>query len=343
MKKFISILALLSGIAHAGSDPSNLFKLGDGTASDKQIKFNTGASNQPAFKWNNSAGQLEFSNDGASFTALGGQSGMILRNLVTNYGAESDANNWTASGGTFVRTTTAADVATGTGSFSWDSNATSQTLDSSLVAIPEGMKGLPGFATCKVRCASGSCTHTMAVHDGTSNVGNPTNLLSSTTTFARTTVGFTFPTSGSLRIRYTSVASNEPTLLFDDCYIGLTDEIGPKVSMQTTTLGLTMYPACTSGPTCTIESQSKIQGKDWVLQVSFVSGGVYSLVYNVTWKSKPHCMCTAGEDTETTCQYRIATSTTTTGAFRTTNLSASASNSMTVVCTGEIEGYDEAP
>lgn len=54
-------------LVFAGTDPSNVFRLGNGsTSGNKRIIFDRG-SNNAEFRWNESLGKLQFSNDGAAF------------------------------------------------------------------------------------------------------------------------------------------------------------------------------------------------------------------------------------------------------------------------------------
>lgn len=146
-----------------------------------------------------------------------------MENLVTNPGAEKDTTlaDWAASGGTFqVWTST---VGRGNQSFYWDSNASGQTIRSASVTIPAGMQGRNGVVSCAIQCNSGTCTHTLGVYDGTSDVGPQNTITSSTTSFPRTSVNFVFPSSGSIQLQLKSVSSNEPLILFDDCVVGLAE------------------------------------------------------------------------------------------------------------------------
>lgn len=67
--KFLSFLFALS--AFAGNDPSNQFKLGDGTQTDKKIIFNQATTNQPQIKYDAGLSKLRFSHDGITFSDMG--------------------------------------------------------------------------------------------------------------------------------------------------------------------------------------------------------------------------------------------------------------------------------
>lgn len=143
---------------------------------------------------------------------------LAVRNILKNPGFELGKTYWTASGGTFAITTSGSNLLDGSNSATWDSSAASQTLSVTSITIPNGMKGLPGIGFCKIMTPSGTATHTIDVTDGT-------NTLSSTSIFSNTNpqrsyAYFIFPTSGSVVLRLSSVASNEPSVTIDDCYLG---------------------------------------------------------------------------------------------------------------------------
>lgn len=142
------------------------------------------------------------------------------RNLLKNAGFEPRIGKvfWTASGGTFSTTTTAANVGRGSQSATWDSNSASQTLCSSALAIPAGLYGRNGEVSANLQCSSGTCTHTISVYDGSSTIQSQT--ITSSTNYTRSTLNFIFPTSGNIQMCLTSVASDEPQLNIDDGYLG---------------------------------------------------------------------------------------------------------------------------
>lgn len=148
----------------------------------------------------------------------GGGSGF---NIIQPYnpGFEAGTDSWTSSGGTFTFTSTAANVAFGTQAGDWDSNASAQTLDSFAATIIPGLYSRQGEVSCFFKCASGSCTHTLTANDGTNDITTPTTITSNLT-YVPTRLNFTFPASGTLKLRIKSVASNEPQLFIDKCYLG---------------------------------------------------------------------------------------------------------------------------
>lgn len=142
------------------------------------------------------------------------------QNILQNPGFEG-TGDWTASGGATTAINTTA-VGTGSKGYDWDSNSASQTLSSDSVTIPNGLKGKNGVVSCAIKTVSGTATHTIQAYDGT-NILASTSITSDTGSFARTSLNFVFPTSGSAVLRLVSVASNEPEIYIDDCYMGLAE------------------------------------------------------------------------------------------------------------------------
>lgn len=142
----------------------------------------------------------------------------VYQNYLVNPGFENGSYGWTASGGA-TKTANSTAKAEGSYGYDWDSNSASQTLLQSVV-IPAGLYGRNGVAYCLFKAASGTATHTLTVDDGTNNLVTAVTIASSTSVFQRTAVNFIYPSSGSVRIKMTSVASNEPEIYVDSCYLG---------------------------------------------------------------------------------------------------------------------------
>jgi hypothetical protein len=138
------------------------------------------------------------------------------QNLMVNPGFEAGTSNWTASGGTFGTNTTAANVGKGKIAGSWDSSAASQTLTSSAFTLPAGMYSRNAVASCLIK-GSGA-THKLQAYDGTSVLAEAQ--ITSASTYTRSVVTFTMPSSGSIRLRLASVAADEPVIYVDDCMLG---------------------------------------------------------------------------------------------------------------------------
>lgn len=176
---------------------------------------------------------------------------LSMQNLVSNAGAEVNTKGWTASGGSFARSTTTPDR--GDGVFTWDSSGAAQTLMSASVAIPPGMYGRNGVVSCPIKCASGTCTHQLMTYDGTTEVG-ATTITSSTTIYAPTTVNIgPIPSSGNLRVRLKSVAADEPSIAIGECFLGQADGYNIASVVQPVFIA-SGYIAGTSGCTPTRSS-----------------------------------------------------------------------------------------
>ncbi|MCA9339688.1 MAG: hypothetical protein KDA17_02140 [Candidatus Saccharibacteria bacterium] len=136
------------------------------------------------------------------------------KNLLSNGGFEKNKYGWTASAGTFAITKSSPMV--GRAHATWDAAASADTLISS-ATIPTGMYGRNGVASCLVRTASGTATHTIQAYDGTNILSSVA--VTSSTTPTRASANFIFPSSGSIYLRIYANA-DEPSVAIDDCYLG---------------------------------------------------------------------------------------------------------------------------
>lgn len=168
------------------------------------------------------------------------------KNILTNPGFENGLSSWTASGGTFAVATSGTNLLTGKASVTWDSSSASQTLTSTAVAIPNGLKGKSGYAKCSILTPSGTATHTIQAYDGSSILASST--ITSNTSPVNSGVSFIFPSSGNIQLRLVSVASDEPSITLDDCYLGeatnilQTQEFSSMTSAGTITIGAITTP-----------------------------------------------------------------------------------------------------
>lgn len=141
---------------------------------------------------------------------------LMSSNIVVNPGFESGTAGWVASGGTF--TATSGSKGFGALGGSWDSSAAAQTLRSKQVTIPPGLQGKNAILSCAIKNAANDSTVTLGLYDGTAAFNAQTIVLSASQ-FVRTNVNFVAPSSGTLGVQLTSVASNESVILIDDCFI----------------------------------------------------------------------------------------------------------------------------
>lgn len=170
-------------------------------------------------------------------------------NVIQNNSWESDTSLWTASGGTYTRTTTAANIIPpGVGAASWDSNGASQTFTYSDVTVTsgDGLSGQNAVFSCAFKSASGTATHKIQIVDGSTTLAE-TSITSSTSQFVRTSINTIFPTSTTtLRARITSVASDEPTLYIDDCFLGRADNFNLLQVSQASLIGSAYFATTAS-------------------------------------------------------------------------------------------------
>jgi hypothetical protein len=168
---------------------------------------------------------------------------LMSSNIVNNPGFESGTAGWTASGGTFTADATAKGLG-GLGG-NWNSSAAAQTLRSKLMPIPNGFKGKNAVVSCAIKTVSGASTHKLQAFDGTNVVAEVPSTYS-TTSFARTTINFVAPSSGSIAVQLTSVAADEPAIYVDDCTISLADGFNLSQINQASLVGTLTYAAATN-------------------------------------------------------------------------------------------------
>lgn len=201
----------------------NIFRLGDGAASDKEIIFNEGSANPPGLRWNETDSKIQFSNDGTNYANLGSGSGSGAGvNLATENGDfESGTNNWTNTGATFTVTTTAANVAYGDASGSWDASAGSQLLTYDDVAVPNGMEGMLCHFSFVYK--GGDANIAARVIDG-SDVVLATQTLSAETSFKTVSkIPFVCPTDGTVAFELASSA-DAAIIYIDSVFFGLSSQ-----------------------------------------------------------------------------------------------------------------------
>jgi hypothetical protein len=168
-------------------------------------------------------------------------------NILSDGGFENGGTGWTASGGSYSPTTsTAANVERGSKAGDWDSSAAAQTLVSETIAIPAGMYGRNGVVSCAFKAASGTATHTLTANDGTNDLVTGQTIASSTSSYQRTSVNFIFPSSGNIKVKIASVASNEPEVFIDGCYLGLAEGFNLSQVSQARQVGRAVWAPAAS-------------------------------------------------------------------------------------------------
>jgi hypothetical protein len=174
-------------------------------------------------------------------------------NMLTNPGFEAGKAGWINFGaaGTYTTTSTSANRYEGAVSGSWDSDGSAQTFRSDLFST-HGRAGTNGVASCAFKAASGTATHTINVQDSL-GATLATASLGVGTTYQRVSVNFPFGSSTSVRIVVASVASNEPELFIDSCYLGAAQDFNLFQVSQASFIG-EGFIASTSGCTSTVTS-----------------------------------------------------------------------------------------
>jgi hypothetical protein len=247
---FLSFLS----VAHAGVDPSNKFKLGDGSAlTNKAVEFNKGAgSANPSIRMDAGTGKLQFSNDGSLFKDIGSGSGSGsgIQLLTLNPDFEGTITNWSASvGGTFALAASGGNLLFGIGSGVFNSTATGQTVTSEAVAIPNGLLSAAGVVSCWVKTSA--TDYKLQAVQGSTVLSE--SVINASTVPYKKAVPFVFPSSGTVALRLAS-QSNAGDLAVDNCFLGSSEGIQLT---QASLVGEAEFPATTN---CTWSTTSAALG-----------------------------------------------------------------------------------
>jgi hypothetical protein len=155
---------------------------------------------------------------GATLTAIPAAQ-IVPQNKLVNPGFENFTYGWTASGGA-TKTANSTAKGEGTYGYDWNSNGAAQTLLSTAYTIEPQLYGKNGLAYCGFKTPSGTATHTISVNDGSSDLVTAQTITTSSTQFVKMALNFIFPSSGSVKIKITSVNADEPEIYIDSCYLG---------------------------------------------------------------------------------------------------------------------------
>lgn len=147
-------------------------------------------------------------------------------NLIADAGAENRSTGtsfaWSADGGALSTATSGTNLLIGKASLTWDASASGQILRTSTFPYTAGYAGKQGMLRCLFATPTGTATHNIDLIADQS----PFNLISTSTIPSSATPTyftryFTFPaTAGNMQVQISSVASNEPLIVIDDCYVG---------------------------------------------------------------------------------------------------------------------------
>lgn len=183
------------------------------------------------------------------------------RNLIKNDGFEKGTRNWTASGGTFTVTTTAANIGDGSRAASWDSSAAGQTFCSDLASMPNANKNRTLEAGFSLKCASGTCTHLVQTRDISDNVLSSVAARFNGTDFqANYTELGAFGTTAR-KLCLVSVAANEPEVFIDESYMSNARNVGSVAQAQLVgTVKITGCSTAFSGTSATFSNFSTVTG-----------------------------------------------------------------------------------
>lgn len=194
-----------SGTNELVYDGNNL-TVGDGTASDKVLKFDKG-SGSPSIKFNNSSGKLEFSHDNVTFKAIGSGSGSggSGLNLIENSGFEDGTVGYSNTGGTVAVVSSGSNLLFDLKSVTFTASGSGQIFETAAITVPEGLKGTNCLARIKYK--GGDANWIFEATDS-SNValGTPVTLKTSSVV-TEAIDNFICPSSGSIKWRLRSTAA----------------------------------------------------------------------------------------------------------------------------------------
>lgn len=149
---------------------------------------------------------------------IGGGGGSSLGvQLLQNPGFEVGVSTgWSNSGGTFTAISAGSNLLIGQGSATFQATGSGQYMQSSLYAIPNGLKGRS--CTAQILFKGGDANLTLQVTDGT-NVLTSADLFPAAGPTTLATPSFICPSSGSLRLKLISTASSALVAL-DQMFLG---------------------------------------------------------------------------------------------------------------------------
>lgn len=168
----------------------------------------------------------------------------IGRNILANPGFESGKQRWSVTGGTLSATTSG--VGSGKGAVTWNSNSASQVFASTAVATSNALRLQNGVASCKIQ-STGTATHLIQAYDASSAAVLASGTINSNqSAYVRTSVNFIFPAGLNVQLRIVSVASDEPEIYIDDCYLGNAEGFNIGEVSQATLVGTLKYAAASN-------------------------------------------------------------------------------------------------
>lgn len=221
IKYFLHLLVLSTVVFASNPEPSNTFKFGDGTATNKNLIFNRNQGGvNPAIRWNESGQQLEFTNDGSNYSGIGsgsGSGGGGFNLLATNPGFENGvALGWTSTGSqAFLAVSSGSNLLFGKGSATFQTFGGGQ-MNSTLYSVQGGLQGTSCMAS--VYYKGGDSTLILEAVDQSNNILGSTPFIASTVT-TTLSVPFICPSSGSIQLRVVG-STTSALLALDQMYLG---------------------------------------------------------------------------------------------------------------------------
>lgn len=162
--------------------------------------------------------QLNSSGSETLLAGAGGSGTGAFNVIQNNPGAELAATtNWSASGGTFTTTNTAASVAFDSNAFAWTPSG-AQNVRSDAYTIPAGLYGRN--CNAYVYLKGGDATnYSVKVLDGSNVTISSNTITQAYSTYSLVSQNFICPSSGSLKLSIESAAS-ATQLFFDNAFLG---------------------------------------------------------------------------------------------------------------------------
>jgi hypothetical protein len=239
----VSLTADVSGvlpIANGGTNNGSLAVTAGGvlyTDGSKLVNMGAGISGQV----------LTSAGAGVPTWGAGGTGGSSGINILAafNRDAESGTTNWTNTGsGTFTTTTTAANVANGAKSFSFDAAAANDVVSSDAQAIPAGLYGANCLAQFYYLGFDSNIT--AQVYDGTNVIAS--QALTAASAYKAVQINFVCPSSGNLQLRFLASA-NAAIGYWDEVHLG--SALNISNSSQAKAFGSVTVTACSAAWTVT--------------------------------------------------------------------------------------------
>lgn len=224
-KKFTlaGFLIAIASVAYAANYhriPTIDLRIGRGAGENIKLSFNDNSATLPFIQWNDSSGQLEFSNDGSTTLPVGSGGSSSGVNILSNSDFEQGVSvGWTNSGGTL--TVESSVPLYGTKSALFNAAANGNTFTSSDYVVPEGLENRACSLNFYYKWESGTLTHlnyVVELDDGT-DLTTATDLVPTTGSALQATAAFICPASDSIKLKITATA-DAAAITLDRMHLG---------------------------------------------------------------------------------------------------------------------------